>query len=341
MANGTNIIYAPNIRGGGGLVLLRGLLHAANAATGGRAFLDERSAPLLPSFERISTSWVKPGLAGRLRAERDLAVATSDGDITLCFSGVPPLLRQRGKVIVYAQNSLTISNYSLDGFPLRTAARLQVERVLHRLLSGNVDEYVVQTSNMQRMVQTALIGMQVQVVPFIVPSNPAQTVERTSDSPLFIYPAHDDPHKNHKNLIEAWTLLAIEGLFPILALTLEDGNNRLIDPIAGCRGRGGKIRCLGALSHMQMIEEYRSATALVYPSLTESLGLPLVEAQQVGLPIVASELDFVRDICDPVESFNPYSPISIARSIKRLLRITTRRAAPCTPDEAWAKIMRS
>ncbi len=60
-------------------------------------------------------------------------------------------------------------------------------------------------------------------------------------------------------------------------------------------------------------------TALIFPSKTESLGLPLIEAASAGLPIIASELDFVRDVCVPNETFDPYSSTSISRAVKRLL----------------------
>ena len=66
---------------------------------------------------------------------------------------------------------------------------------------------------------------------------------------------------------------------------------------------------------------YNHSTALIYPSLLESCGLPLVEAGQCKLPVLASELDYVRDILDPVETFDPKSAKSIARSLKRFLKI--------------------
>jgi hypothetical protein len=34
---------------------------------------------------------------------------------------------------------------------------------------------------------------------------------------------------------------------------------------------------------------------------------------------LASELDFVRDVIEPVETFDPDSPTSIARAVKRFL----------------------
>jgi glycosyltransferase involved in cell wall biosynthesis len=51
----------------------------------------------------------------------------------------------------------------------------------------------------------------------------------------------------------------------------------------------------------------------------ESLGLPLIEARREGLPVLAAELDYVRDVIDPDEAFDPYSKISIARAVKRFL----------------------
>ena len=64
---------------------------------------------------------------------------------------------------------------------------------------------------------------------------------------------------------------------------------------------------------------YKKIDCLIYPSTHESFGLPLYEAFQIGIPILASELDYVRDIVDPNQSFNPSSYVSIALSIMRFL----------------------
>ena len=39
----------------------------------------------------------------------------------------------------------------------------------------------------------------------------------------------------------------------------------------------------------------------------------------MGIPIVASELNYVRDVCQPQETFNPHEPLSIARAMQRFL----------------------
>ena len=58
---------------------------------------------------------------------------------------------------------------------------------------------------------------------------------------------------------------------------------------------------------------------LIYPSLQESFGLPLVEASSIALPIIASDLDYVFDVCELDYIFNPNCHKSIARAVMRFL----------------------
>jgi glycosyltransferase involved in cell wall biosynthesis len=78
----------------------------------------------------------------------------------------------------------------------------------------------------------------------------------------------------------------------------------------------------------------------VFPSVSESFGLPLIEARQVGLPIVASELDFVRDVCEPEHSFDPYSSVSIARAIRRFLGQNETPVEPVGAEAFLSAVMR-
>ena len=55
--------------------------------------------------------------------------------------------------------------------------------------------------------------------------------------------------------------------------------------------------------------------ALMFPSLIESLGLPLIEANALSKPIIASNFQYVKDVCFPIKTFNPYSAESIAKAI--------------------------
>ena len=54
---------------------------------------------------------------------------------------------------------------------------------------------------------------------------------------------------------------------------------------------------------------------LIFPSLNESLGLPLIEASFYKLPIISSNLDYVFDVCEPIYTFNPLSEEDIYQKI--------------------------
>ena len=95
----------------------------------------------------------------------------------------------------------------------------------------------------------------------------------------------------------------------------------LLLKIKNLNSMGVKITNLGVLTHEDLIEKYQESGALIYPSLRESFGLPLVEASSLGMPILASELDFVHDVCRPAETFDPNSHRSITRAVKAFLNI--------------------
>jgi glycosyltransferase involved in cell wall biosynthesis len=145
-----------------------------------------------------------------------------------------------------------------------------------------------------------------------------------SEPPIydFIYVASGEAHKNHAALIRAWEMLADEGFFPSLALTVSrSGSPELVDQVEAQRAaKCLQIHNLGVLPHDQLLTLYKSSKALIYPSEFESFGLPLIEAKIAGIPVLAPELDYVRDVLDPVESFLPSSPLSIARAVKRFLK---------------------
>jgi glycosyltransferase involved in cell wall biosynthesis len=322
---GRRFIHAVNIHQGGGRSLLNALLKSVE----GHIFLlvDER----MPLFDEMSKNViikrVKPSIKQRLLAEKWLYNEVLDDDLVLCFGNLPPLFKLRGYVTVFLQNRYLAEDVSLNQFPLRIRVRILIERfwLFNRLM--NVDEFVVQTITMKRLMDAKLKeAVTVRELPFIENSSyylrclPRLDKSKNNDFD-FIYVASGEPHKNHSNLIKAWCLLAEDGLFPSLCLTLDSilfsELCRFVD--AKRIQHRLKIFNLGNLPHHEVLELYSKSGAAIYPSKFESLGLPLVEARQMGLPVLASELDYVRDVLDPEQVFDPDSPMSIARAVKRFM----------------------
>jgi len=149
----------------------------------------------------------------------------------------------------------------------------------------------------------------------------------------FLYVASHEPQKNHRNLISAWKLLALEGIKPNLYLTIDKDTSQYEYIKRYSEKHNLNITIKPNLKRNDLLNYFMTVSALIYPSLFESYGLPLVEAKNCNLPVIASELDFVRDLIDPVETFDPHSPRSICRAVKRYLNIPENRYDVISADE--------
>jgi len=322
------IIHAPNVHQGGGAALLMPLLNSIPQDCQCTVIMDQRLQIADGLKGHIKVIRVEPSIRARIRAERSLADLARLDDIVLCFGNLPPLFRLPAKVFVFVQNRLLLEPVSLSAFPWIVRVRINMERCWLRLRAPGVSLFLVQTPSMQHSLKQKF-SVRVALFPFIREDNRtysrAALVKRTRSAAEFdfLYVASGEPHKNHRNLILAWQILAEENLRPLLCLTIEhDAEKELMSWIDGMKTRCDlRIKNISSASQAEIDGLYDRAKALIYPSRCESLGLPLIEARSVGLPVLASELDYVRDVLDPEQSFNPESPASIARAVKRFLDI--------------------
>ena len=326
---GKLFIQAANVHTGGGQFLLNALLQVVANGRDVVAVLDTRMVTTSQSPDNLKVRRVQPSVWYRLKAEWWLARNVEKGDIVLCFGNLPPLFRLRGRAVVFVQNRYLIDAVSLGNFPVRTRLRLTIERLWLFWKAANARAFVVQTPSMQTLLQSSKLvrNMPVHVLPFVNQSKRYERVRHQhnghADADAFIYVASGEPHKNHRRLVDAWSLLANEGLLPSLWLTLDTRIHAdLCLWVDQQKSRLGlRIENLGVQPHGEIVRLYTKAMALIYPSTFESFGIPLIEARQAGLPVLASELDFVRDVLDPEQVFDPYSSVSIARAVKRFLCI--------------------
>ncbi len=289
--------------------------------------LDSRMPLTEDATQDVQIRRVKATLLHRFMAERWLARNVASDDVVLCFGNLPPLFKLCGRVVVFVQNRYLVDNVKLRGFPFKTRLRLGMERVWLSANAKHVDEFVVQTPTMKSLLE-AQTGIPVRVLPFVANHKGYTRKIRSPEMQTgknfeFLYVASGEPHKNHLQLIEAWCLLAKEEVFPSLKLTLDNIHFAKLCAWTEQKVRQYRLKVenVGSLSHGQVMQLYGQVDALIYPSTFESFGLPLIEARQAGLPVLASELDYVRDVLDPEQSFNPESAISIARAVKRFLGV--------------------
>ena len=127
---------------------------------------------------------------------------------------------------------------------------------------------------------------------------------------FLLYPSNPWPHKNHARLYEAFALLRRDR--PELRLVLTGTGHAATLP-EGVESRG-------RIAFDELVHLYRTAAALVFPSLYEGFGLPPLEAMACGCPVAASNATSLPEVCgDAAESFDPRSPADIARAVAAVL----------------------
>jgi len=340
------LIHASNIHKGGGAILLSSLLQQIPDNLKVIVSLDIRMRIPDGMPECVSIEFVKPTVVGRLLAEYRLAHISTIEDQVLCFGNLPPLFKVKGNVSVFLQNRYLVDKKCfLVRLPPRLALRLLAERIWLYLFKNRSDRYYVQTATMKRLTQAQLQVPVVEIsfAPVSFTNNTFPAVDPKSISFDFLYVASGEAHKNHKVLLSAWKLLARDGQFPSLALTLDvDDDSELIKYIE-CESRVNRlcIHNLGRLPHHKLIDIYRECRALIYASDFESFGLPLIEAKIASLAILAPELDYVRDLLDPEETFDPGSAISITRAVKRYMKVSVAPLKIINADDFLSKVMGS
>lgn len=322
-------LHATNVHQGGGESLLKSLMSAFSEDHSYVLTLDARMQYQQPLNSNVTVKRVNPSVFSRFLAEVWLAYKVKSDDVVLCFGNLPPIFRLRGHTVVFLQNRYLVEKNSIRKLPLKQLIRLMIERLWLLNRMTNVNEFLVQTATMKRLLKKVTKGlMPVSILPFAEhPDKYTRSIsvdrKDNSNNYDYIYVATGDPHKNHIKLIDAWCVLSEEGLFPSLCLTLDEKKFPDICSFLyeNIKKYNLNIKNFGEAKHDVVLSLYKKSNALIYPSKLESFGLPLIEARQANLSILAAELDYVRDLIEPEQTFNPDSSVSIARAVKRHLNI--------------------
>lgn len=140
----------------------------------------------------------------------------------------------------------------------------------------------------------------------------AQRAKLTT-SPLtpryFLHVGGLSPHKNTERCIKAFlsleinnSALVVTGLPNDCDLAKKYQNERVIFP--------------GWLSDDAMARYYVHAQALLFPSLAEGYGLPIIEAFTVGIPVITSNLTPMSELANGAALLvNPYSEAELAQAM--------------------------
>lgn len=158
--------------------------------------------------------------------------------------------------------------------------------------------------------------------------------------PYLLHVGNHKPHKNAEGLLKAYQLLANDRRGPVPPLYMVGGfpPDGELAHRARAMGLTGKVHCLGHVERNELAALFRGASAFVYPTLYEGFGLPVLEAMACGVPVVAGDIQAVREVAgDAVLRVNPRDIVELAGAVRRLLTQADLCGELCARGRARAK----
>ena len=311
-------LFAPNVSHGGGFFILKQFLISVSESkkdiygSVNREFLTLKN---FVNFDLNKTKFFENKVTDYLIANFHLLENNNPQDIYLFFGNVPPLFKTRGKSYLYIHGKLLLEPVFKYDLPLKTRIKVILNKILIKMFYKNVNFILVQTPSMKVLAKDFMPSSNIKLLPFYDYQPLAET---TAKKPKydFIFPSYAYTYKNHQGLIKAFIGLSKKEIFPSLVLALDSKiDEKLINQINQLvKIHNLNIELILDQTPSEVSQLYLDARCLVWPSMTESFGLPIIEASKNNLDILASDLVYIRDLLKISDTylFNPYDSNSIA-----------------------------
>lgn len=323
MINKSVFIHAPNIRHGGGMLLLNQIIESienknielSGCFSSNIKFKENQRSSSSRKIKLYSAS-----LFQYFYSNIHLFENSKNHPIFLFFGNLPPFIKTNGFSVLFLHSKLLVEPVSRYKLSFKGKINLIIRKTLLKIFYRNIDLIIVQTPSMKRLAKDFMPARSVICFPFYN----TQPVGISSDKKYdFIYPSFSYVYKNYNNLLQSLILLAKKEKYPKMIFALDPMIDQdLINQIIKYKAEFKlDIELLLDATFADILDFYQKSSCLIWPSFTESLGIPILDAINAQTDVIASDLEYINDLLDlPLErKFNPYSPISIAQTIENYL----------------------
>ena len=138
------------------------------------------------------------------------------------------------------------------------------------------------------------------ITPILLGYDAANFYPRKTDhnlpTPYFLYLGRPDPYKNLSGLITAFAAVPNQDYYLAIAGSSDSRFTPKLYRQAEELGVAPRIKWLNYLSYQELPVVISNAMALVFPTLWEGFGLPILEAMACGVPVITSDLASLPEI---------------------------------------------
>lgn len=155
-------------------------------------------------------------------------------------------------------------------------------------------------------------------------AEPAEVLARLglAEQGYLLYPANFWKHKNHEMLLTAFGIACHAGISSDIRLVCTGApgeRQRELAAAADAMGLSKQVLFPGFLSNQDLFAILSRARGVVFPSLYEGFGLPVIEAMAAGVPVACSNTTALPEVAgDAALLFDPRVPAQISDAILRL-----------------------
>lgn len=306
------LIDALYINNGGGKVLLDLLINKLESTDREIYYLlDYRVRDNVPSIKKTNkVFFYKASLLNRWLFYKKYSFSK-----IFCFGNLPPVSKTNAKVITYFHNPMYLD--IPNGFSGIQRILYHLKIIVINLSKQNTNYWFVQSEYIQLKLQKKfnINSDSIQVYPFYKNFYLTNSQKRQRHS--YIYVSNGTPHKNHENLINAFCKFYDRNKTGTLTLTINEDYPDLLKQIKEKTERGYPIINIGFVESSILVSHYEKSEYLIFPSLSESFGLGLIEAIECGCKVIAADLPYTFEVCDPSLTFNPHDQESILQAIEK------------------------
>jgi hypothetical protein len=134
-----------------------------------------------------------------------------------------------------------------------------------------------------------------------------------------IYPANFWKHKNHEMLLTAFGIARRSGLADDIHLVCTGApgaRQQWLKQAAHSLGLENHVLFPGYLANAELLALVTNSAGVIFPSLYEGFGLPVIEAMATGVPVACSNITSLPEVAgDAAILFDPRIPVQIAQAM--------------------------